>query len=332
MKQVLLTGAVAMAISTSALADHQALHARPQGPAKSLFASDLPRMTDSEWGFRMGGFGGVTAFAERNHVPVIFVHGNTTDHTTWYPAIDQFKAAGWTDQELWGLSYNGLAGNGAAAYFTPNPRQEAEHAEMGQEGTTPNTSNEVNVPDLYHFIMAVRRYTGTPQFSIVSHSLGVTLARRTLQRHPHLKDDLVAFVGIAGANHGTSLCPPGSEGVVNSCDEIAADTPWLAQLNGPDGRDETYPPARWMTVYDGSGAFDVAYAGSYADSPKLKGAINRAYPFTSHNDLRLDPTIVEDIRAFLEAAEQGLPIPPSDGATATGVGAVVPPGTAPTLP
>lgn len=332
MKQVLLTGVVAMAISTSALADHQALHAHPQGPAKSLFASDLPRMTDSEWGFRMGGFGGIVAFRERNHVPVIFVHGNTTDHTTWYPAIDQFKAAGWTDQELWGLSYNGLAGNGAAAYFTPNPRQQAEHAEMGQEGTTPNTSNEVNVPDLYHFIMAVRRYTGTTQFSIVSHSLGVTLARRTLQRYPHLKDDLVAFVGIAGANHGTSLCPPGSEGVVNSCDEIAAGSPWLAQLNGPDGQEETYPPARWMTVYDGSGAFDVAYAGTYADSPKLRGAINRAYPFTSHNDLRLDPAIVEDIRAFLEAAEQGLPIPPSDGATATGVGAVVPPGTAPSLP
>ena len=73
MKQVLLTGVVAMAISTSALADHQALHAHPQGPAKSLFASDLPRMTDSEWGFRMGGFGGIVAFRERNHVPVIFV-------------------------------------------------------------------------------------------------------------------------------------------------------------------------------------------------------------------------------------------------------------------
>lgn len=309
-------------ISSTALADHQLLHARPQGPAKVLFADDVPEMLDSEWGFRIGGFGGITAHAPRKHVPVIFVHGNTTDHTTWYPAIDQFKAAGWTDQELWGLSYNGLSGNGAAAYFTPNPRQQEEHAEMGQQGSTPNTSNEVNVADLYQFITTVRDYTGSEEFSIVAHSLGVTLARRTLQLHPQLKDDLVAFVGIAGANHGTSLCPPGSEGVVNSCDEIAADTAWLAELNGPDGSEETYPPAQWMTIYDGTGTMDVAFAGSYSCSPELKGALNQQYPFTSHNDLRLDPKIVDDYREFLTAAEQSRTgLAPTPG-TATGLGSL----------
>lgn len=291
--------------ASTPLQAQQLLHGEPQGPAKVLFANDFPTLIDAEWGFRIGGFGGLAHGAARRHVPVIFVHGNTTDHTNWYPAIDQFKAAGWTNQELWGLSYNGLAGNGAGALFTPNPQAEAEHADMGQEGQTPNTSNDVNVPDLYQFILAVRAYTGSAKFSIVGHSLGVTLARKTLKVHPELRQDLVAFVGIAGANHGTSLCPPGSEGVVNSCDEIAANTAWLAELNGPGGSDETYPPARWLTIYDGSGLADPAYAGpTYAQSPALLGAENRQYPLTYHNDLRLTPAIVKDYRLFLEAAEQ----------------------------
>jgi len=37
--------------------------------------------------------------------------------------------------------------------------------------------------------------------------------------HRELRRDLVAFVGIAGPNHGTTFCPPGSEGNVVSCDE-----------------------------------------------------------------------------------------------------------------
>lgn len=146
------------------------------------------------------------------------------------------------------------------------------------------------------------------QFSIAAHSLGVTLARKTLQLHPELRPDLrpdlVAFVAIAGANHGTSFCPEGSQGQLNSCDEIAASTPWLAALNGPDGNDETYPPARWLTVYDGSGAADPAFAGSpYAQSPRLLGADNREFPGSYHNDLRLDPVIVRQYREFIEAAE-----------------------------
>jgi hypothetical protein len=133
----------------------------------------------------------------------------------------------------------------------------------------------------------------------------VTLARKTLQVHRELRDDLVAFVAIAGGNHGTSFCPPGSEDQLVSCNEIAAGTPWLSALNGPDGADETYGPAEWLTVFDGSGAGDPAFAGpSYAQSPLLRGATNREYPGTYHNDLRMDPAIIGDYRAFLEQAER----------------------------
>jgi pimeloyl-ACP methyl ester carboxylesterase len=277
----------------------------PQGPAKVRFAPDFPALKDSEWGFRIGGFGGVRKRARLRHVPVIFVHGNNVDHADWYPVRDAFRAAGWSDQELWALSYNGLGGNNGTALHTANSERDAEHREMGWDGVTRVTSNDVNVPDLYAFINAVRAYTGSKRFSLVTHSLGVTVARATLKRHPSLRRDLVAFVGIAGANDGTAFCPEGSQGQVASCDEIAAGTPWLAALNGPGGSDETYGPARWLTVYDGTGVGDPAYAGpAYAESPMLEGATNTAFPYTYHNDLRLDPAIVAYYRGFLEQAER----------------------------
>ena len=276
---------------------------QPQGPAAVRFAKDFPALRDTEWGFRLGGFGGERRGARVRHVPVIFVHGNNVDAADWYPVRDDFRAAGWRDQELWALSYNGLGGSNGSALTRTNPERDEEHRRMGKDGVTYVTENEVNVPDLYAFVRAVQRYTGSRRFSIVGHSLGVTIAREMLRVHRSLRRDLVAFVSIAGANHGTSFCPPGSEGNVVSCDEIAAGTPWLARLNAAG---ETYGPARWMTVYDGSGAGDPAFAGpTYAQSARLEGADNRQFPGTYHNDLRLDPAIVAVYREFLEKAERG---------------------------
>jgi pimeloyl-ACP methyl ester carboxylesterase len=302
---------LAALLAAPAHADHASGHSAPQGPAKVRFPADFPALVDHEWGFAIGGFGGTRRGDPPGRVPVIFVHGNNVDHADWYPVRDDFRAAGWSDQALWALSYNGLGANNGSALFRANPERDAEHREMGHDGVSRVTSNDVNVPDLRDFILAVRVYTGSPRFSIVAHSLGVTLARKVLKVHPELRADLVAFVGIAGANHGTTFCPPGSEGQVNSCDEIALGTAWLAELNGADGSDETYPPARWLTVYDGSGAGDPAFVGpAYAQSPRLEGADNREYPLTYHNDLRLDPAIVADYRVFLEEA-QAAPAPPA---------------------
>lgn len=301
---LLFTAGAAFASVLPAGALHQAGHLRPQGPAKIRFAEDFPKLRDDEWGFRIGGFGGVARGAPLGHVPVILVHGNTVDHADWYPVRDAFKKAGWTDQGVWALSYNGLGRNAGAGEEHANPERDAEHAEMGNDGVSRITNNDVNVPDLFAFIEAVREYTGSKKFSIVSHSLGVTVARRTLKVHPELRADLVAFVSIAGANHGTSLCPPGSQGVEMSCDEIAANTAWLDRLNGPGGNDETYGPARWLSIYDSSGTADIAYLATYADSPRMKGADNRSKPGVQHNDLRLAPEIIAEYREFLEKAEE----------------------------
>lgn len=305
---VVLVAVLAVSPAAPAVADHHVGHTQPQGPAKVAFAEDFPDLTDHEWGFALGGFGGVRRHAPRRHVPVIFVHGNNTDHADWYPVRDDFRAAGWSDQELWALSYNGLGCDNGSSPARSNPERDEEHREMGWDGSCRVTDNDRNVADLRTFILAVREYTGSKRFSIVGHSLGVTVARKTLKDHPELRRDLVAFVAIAGANHGTSFCPPGTEGVVMSCDEIAAGTDWLAELNGPGGEDETYLPARWLTVYDGTGAADVAFVGpTYADSPRLAGADERTYPGTDHNGLRMRADIVADYRLFLEAAERRPP-------------------------
>ena len=298
---------LALALVPGPAARAEEYRGQPQGPAKVRFGKGFPALKDAEWKFRIGGFGGIRPRAPLKHVPVIFVHGNNTDHADWYPVRDAFRKAGWSDQELWALSYNGLGGNNGSALNTPNPERDREHDEMGWDGVTRVTSNDVNVPDLYAFVRAVQAYTGTNRFTLVSHSLGVTVARKTLKVQPALRRDLVAFVGIAGANDGTTFCPEGSQGQVASCDEISAGSPWLAALNGPGGKDETYGPAKWLTVYDGSGVGDPGYVGpTYAQSPALNGATNKMYAYTYHNDLRLDPAIVREYRAFVEAAERGV--------------------------
>ncbi len=307
--QVLLLG---MLISQHVTAQVDYGHNPPVTHAAIEFAPDFPALQDSEWGIPLGGFGGTRAGEPPGHVPVVFVHGNNVDACDWKLVRDDFRAAGWSDQALWALSYNGL-GNDVGNYsLRPDQRCRDEHAARnGGDSISRITANEINTPDLYAFILAVREYTGSERFSIVAHSLGVTVARKTLQIYPELREDLLAFVAIAGGNHGTTLCSPGSEYLLYGCDELTPGSAWLADLNGPDGADETYPPARWLTIYDGSGTADGAYAPPDQHSPRLEGADNREYPGTAHNGLRVEAEIVAQYRQFLEAAE-------SVGAASTG--------------
>ncbi len=340
------------------------LHDPPSGPAAVRFPTGFAHLVDHEWGFALGGFGGALpddaasgvhpSASPGAHAPVVFVHGNTVDAADWYPVRDAFIAAGWNPDDLWALSYNGLGANSGSAGGTANPRRDAEHAAAGGDGVSRSTDHETfadNPRDLADFIDAVLAFRGASRFSIVGHSLGVTEARRTLERRPDLAARTVAFVGIAGANHGTSLCAPGSEGRVVSCDEIAAGTPWLAARNAaPD----EVSSAEVMTLRDGTGGADVAFVGpSYAGSPSLGDVAPWAFDCAygrGHNDLRLNTDPVRAYRLFIEAAEAGrvdrgvqatTGVPVVCGAVAlpglssAGIGAppgVTPPVTVPELP
>lgn len=292
-------------------ADHAVGHERPASAAVQHFPQGFTVPDDHEWDdWKLGGFGDDGG---SGRLPVIFVHGNNTDHATWYPVASRMtgEELGWEAGDLWGLAYNGVGCTNDGALYTRNTgyRDWTYQDDREDSDGCVVTSNDVNVPDLAAFIDAVMDYTGTEQVHIVAHSLGVTVARKTMLVHD-LYDSVDGFVAIAGANHGTSFCPPGSEDHVNSCDEIAAGTEWLEDLNaGPDGTEGEAPgPTRWMTVYDGTGLADPAFTGpTYAKSPQLRDpdgdVVNCEYPGFYHNDLRVDPRIVDDYAAFLEAAE-----------------------------
>ena len=72
---------------------------------------------------------------------------------------------------------------------------------------------------LREFVEAVLAYTKAPQVTIISHSMGVTLARKVVQGGvaedskeggyqvgPSLKSQVKQFVGLAGANLGLAAC------------------------------------------------------------------------------------------------------------------------------
>lgn len=277
------------------------------------FAHDFPLFADSDPNTTLGavgGFGGIRFRGPLRHTPVIFVHGNQVDAQNWLDVMLQFQEkAGYTMQEMYALSFNGLENwyAGAPEQMQPSAldtayiQQNSNALANGGKGA----ADDDNVPDLCHFIEAVQWYTGSRQVDIVTHSLGDTLARRLMELYPGLRKDVVAFVGIAGANHGTSVCT----GLVDSyygCNEIAPDSPWLAELNS---HGETYGPTRWMTVYNGAEGDPFFIGPSLEQSPALAGADNEQFNANStgapdghgdyHNDLRVDPPEVDTYLAFL---------------------------------
>jgi hypothetical protein len=129
-----------------ASADHAVLHDEPQGPAAAHFPADFPELSTTSGGSGSAGSAASNGAIRSTRPPVIFVHGNTADHGDWYPVRDDFVAAGWSEQELWALSYNGLGANVSSTEARDNPQAEDERAEMGHDGLSRATSNEVNVP------------------------------------------------------------------------------------------------------------------------------------------------------------------------------------------
>jgi len=238
------------------------------------FAEDFPELLDGEWGYPLGGWGGVRKGTALHRTPVIFVHGNGEDASFWdlqnetavaVNVRQRFKAAGYGDQELWALSYNGQR--------------------CGQN--TCQTYNEVNVADFAAFARAVLAYTGAKRFDVVAHSLGVTVVRRALRLHEDLRMSLEDAVFASGANHGTSVCR-GSESLIG-CDEIHPGSPWLAALNTGD---ETPGEARYVTICDCTGATDHFFLAVDARSPQLDGAQNIEVPGSAHFVTARGPAVV----------------------------------------
>lgn len=209
-----------------------------------------------------GGWGGHEHFGTRpgaTRTPIVFVHGNDRDACDWEAHAAHFIEQGYRGDELWAISFSKA---------TPT------HAEM--------------VDQLDAFVARVREETGSDAVSIVAHSLGVTGARYWLETEDRY-DRVENVVGIAGANHGVSLCAgPEDAGVMGEyskpCRFIGYDCPNdpthpLAKLNAGD---ET--PGN-VTYYTIRGAYDLYYWRD-PESPALDGAAENVTLPTDHDGVR----------------------------------------------
>ena len=153
---------------------------------------------DPQAGF--GGFGGGSCRASRT--PVIFIHGNGDRAINWDSPADQngtrsrsvyqeFKARGYNDCELFGITY-----------LSPGE----------QRSPAGNYHNPRKYDVIIAFIEAVKIYAGKDKVDIVAHSLGVSmvLAALTYEDNLHRKGKgwagIRRFVNIAGGVRGLPSC------------------------------------------------------------------------------------------------------------------------------
>ncbi|CCG28184.1 Lipase [Caenorhabditis elegans] len=153
-----------------------------------------------------GSFGGMSSdmeYFDTSKDPVIFFHGNSDAALTannfstgWTTTVQYFLNQGYTLGHLYGTSWGNT--NTTAAV-------ERDH-------------DCVTVFRLRKFVEAVMDYTGAKQINIISHSMGVTLARKVILGGYINADDgscnigkplgnkVRVILGIAGANFGLCAC------------------------------------------------------------------------------------------------------------------------------
>lgn len=152
--------------------------------------------------------------------PVIFIHGNSDaalgagiGATGWTSSIDYFISQGYKSSELY-----------ATTWGDANPLLSAYQYH-----------SKPNIQKVRAFIQAVKAYTGAAKVDVVTHSMGVTLARKAIlggtgndalnggnyNLGSSITSSVDTFVGIAGANWG-----------LVSCYQSGGSTPTCAATNG----------------------------------------------------------------------------------------------------
>jgi pimeloyl-ACP methyl ester carboxylesterase len=137
-----------------------------------------------------GGFGGGSCTAVKT--PIVFFHGNGDEAKNWdYPSstgvasvYDTFKAAGYNDCELFGLTWLSSAERGDPAGNYHKPAKAAM---------------------IRDFIQSVKAYTGKSQVDVIAHSMGATVAVHGVD-YGSLWGSVRKFIAISGALRGLASC------------------------------------------------------------------------------------------------------------------------------
>ena len=229
-----------------------------------------------------GSYGGRTSPGQAIvNQPVIFIHGNSDralggDEGGWQQSLDYFTANGYTEAELYATTW-GDADAALAAY---------------------QTHNEDNVMHVRKFIEAVLAYTGATKVDIISHSMGVTLARKAVKggtAHDEdtntsynvgssLKTSVDTFVGIAGANLGLVDCYDTGP-TTPTCDAVNGLYPGVLTYFGVTDRSAFLNDLASSSGYEGSTRYaifsTVDEVIGYGDV--IYGGYTSAIPGDTHN-------------------------------------------------
>jgi len=229
-----------------------------------------------------GSFGGRTAGEAIHHDPVVFIHGNSDralDTTGsgvlgWNASVAYFQSQGYSNAELYGTTWG--------------------PADPLQSGLQEHS--RANVLFVRHFLESVIAYTGASKIDVVSHSMGVTLARKaivggsakdldgTYQVGTALGAKVDTFVGIAAANLGLSSCfgTPG----VPTCGDVDGFYPgalffgsvvdlsqFLVDLQNRAGGEGSFRFAMFSLVDEVIGGGDLVYGQYTSRIPKETGEV-----------------------------------------------------------
>ncbi|MEU1163672.1 triacylglycerol lipase [Streptomyces sp. NPDC005921] len=193
------------------------------------------------------------------HNPIVFVHGLSSDSSSWDDWIADFKADGYTSSELYAWSYDWTK------------------------------SNVTTASQLSTYIQSVLSTTGASKVDLVVHSMGALNSRYYLKNlgGTAYVDD---FVSVAGVNHGTSvasLCG----WLYTSCKEMTTGSSFLTALNSGDETPGSVTYAAYWSNCDS--AIDPD------SSALLSGATNVGVGCISHTDMNNDYGVYQQVRDFI---------------------------------
>ncbi len=162
------------------------------------------------------GPGASGALAVTAHRPILFVHGWQGSSSNWTTMINNFKAAGYTDAELFNWSYNSSQSNAT-------------------------TAQEVNTK-----VDQIRSQTGWDRVDIITHSMG-GLSTRYYLKNLGGQYEVDDWVSLGGPNHGTTSA---NACYTTSCYEMRIGSNFLTNLNSVDETPGTPAYSTWWSPCD----------------------------------------------------------------------------------
>jgi triacylglycerol lipase len=188
--------------------------------------------------------------------PVIFIHGNSDSalgtgapFTGWTASISYFLSRGYKTSELYATTW-GPADPALSLY---------------------QYHSKAYLTKIRAFIQAVKAYTGAAKVDLITHSMGVTLARKSIlggaasdsmdggdyDLGPPLTGIVDTFVGIAGGNRGLVNCYL-SGPTTPTCGDTNGFYPgYLIGLQGPFGVSQILQNINASSHYEGSYVYTI---------------------------------------------------------------------------